>query len=291
MHFFARVFLPFLLFVYIAIETYLRLQHTSLCGEVGCALAGELLRFDHVYLNYFGLAGVFSLIIAGYLSRKIRFFDTLFFIMLYAGIAFEATIIGYQFIANPEPCLFCLSVFSSLLLIALFSQIRHFAVVLATVLFIFLGLNTLTIPKNRSFVTTPGLYLIQSETCSHCKRVKAYFSEHDIAYTPIASKEINARGFLKFVDIGTIPVLIIKEASSMTILKGDRKIIAYFDAQHKAEMVKDATESTPVQSSTLELSSDFLGAGGDAGCALTITETPSCADTNATPIPQHQGNR
>ena len=289
MHIFARIFLPSLLFVYIAIETYLRLQHTSLCGEVGCALAGELLRFDHIYLNYFGLAGVLSLIIAGYRSLKSSFFETLFFIMLYAGIAFEATIIGYQFIANPEPCLFCLSVFSSLLVIALFSQIKHFAVVLASVLFIFLGLKTLTIPQNRSFVTAPGLYLIQSETCSHCKKVKAYFSEHDIAYTPIASSEINARGFLKFVDISTIPVLIIKEHSSLTILKGDRKILAYFDTQHKEEVQEDEVEvaSMPVQSSTLELSSDFLGAGGDAGCALTITETPSCADDNATPIPQH----
>ncbi len=287
MHFFARVFLPFLLFVYISIETYLKLQHTSLCGEVGCALAGELLRFDHIYLNYFGLAGVLSLIITGYRSLKSRFFETLFFIMLYAGIAFETTIIGYQFIANPEPCLFCLSVFSSLLVIAFFSQMKHFAVVLAAVLFIFLGLNTLTIPQNRSFVTAPGLYLIQSETCSHCKKVKKYFSEHQIAYTPIASKEINARGFLKFVDIGTIPVLIIKEASGMTILKGDRKIITHFDAQSKEEVLKNEVDATPVQSSTLELSSDFLGAGGDAGCALTLTDTPSCADDNATPIPQH----
>jgi glutaredoxin len=287
MRFFARVFLPSLLLLYIAIETYLKLQDTSLCGAVGCALAGELLRFDHIYLNYFGLAGVLSLIIVGYRSLKSSFFETLFFIMLYAGIAFEATIIGYQFIANPQPCLFCLSVFSSLLVIALFSQMKHFAVVLASVLFIFLGLKTLTIPQNRPFVTTPGLYLIQSETCTHCKRVKAYFSEHDIAYIPIASSEINARGFLKFVDISTIPVLIIKEASSMTILKGDRKILAYFDAQRKEAVHEEEVAPMPVQSSTLELSSDFLGAGGDAGCALTITETPSCADDNATPIPQH----
>jgi len=279
--------LPFLLFVYIGIETYLRLQHTSLCGEVGCALAGELLRFDHIYLNYFGLAGVLSLIFTGYRSLKSRFFETLFFIMLYAGIAFETTIIGYQFIANPEPCLFCLSVFSSLLVIALFSQIKHFAVVLATVLFIFLALNTLTISQNRSFVTDPGLYLIQSETCSHCKKVKKYFSEHHIAYTPISATGINARGFLKFVDISTIPVLIINEASGITILKGDRKIIAYFDAQNKEEVLKDEGETAPVQSTALGFSSDFLGAGGDAGCALTITDTPSCTDDNATPIPQH----
>ncbi len=75
----------------------------------------------------------------------------------------------------------------------------------------------------------------------------------------------------------------------MTILKGDRKIIAYFDAQSKEEVQEEETKSTPVQSSTstLGLSADFLVAGGDAGCALTITEAPSCGETNATPLPQH----
>ena len=288
MRFFSRVFLPFLLLAYIGIETYLKLQHTSLCGEVGCKLAGELLRFDHIYLNYFGFAGVLSLLILGYRSLKSRFFETLFFIALYAAIAFEATIIAYQFIANPEPCIFCLSVFSSLLIIALFSQVKYFAIVIAAVLSILLGLSTLTIPQNRAFITTPGLYLIQSETCSHCKKVKKYFAEHHIDYTSISSKEINARGFLKFVDISSIPVLVIKDPLSITILKGDKKIIAHFEIQNEEEVLSPEILSSPVQSSTLELSSDFLSAGAeDAGCALTITETPSCEDDNATLTPQH----
>ena len=176
MRFFARVFLPFLLLVYIGIETYLKLQHTSLCGEVGCKLAGELLRFDLIYLNYFGLASVLSLLFLGYRSLKSTFFETLFFIVLYAAIAFEATILSYQFIVNSEPCIFCLGVFSSLLLIALFSQVKHFTIIIAAVLSILLGLSTLTIPQNRSFITIPGLYLIQSETCPHCKKVKEYFT-------------------------------------------------------------------------------------------------------------------
>jgi len=40
--------------------------------------------------------------------------------------------------------------------------------------------------------------------------------------------------------------------------------------------------AAPVENSTVELSSDFLSAGGDDGCALTITETPSCEDDNTT---------
>jgi len=287
MRFFSRVFLPFLLLIYIGIETYLKLQHTSLCGEVGCKLAGELLRFDHIYLNYFGLAGVLSLLILGYRSLKSIFFETLFFMLLYAGIAFEATIIFYQLIANPEPCIFCLSIFSSLLLIALFSHAKHFTIVIAAVIAIFLGLSALTIPQNRSFITTPGLYLIQSETCSHCKKVKAYFAQQQISYTPISAHEVNTRGFLKFVDIATIPVLVLNEPSGITLLKGDKKIIAHFEAQNEAEVVTPEAVATPAQSSTLELSSDFLGAGQDAGCAITITETPSCEEGNNTPTLQY----
>lgn len=287
MRFFSRVFLPFLLLSYIGIETYLKLQHTSLCGEVGCKLAGELLRFDYMYLNYFGLAGVLSLILLGYRSLKNSFFETLFFILLYSAIAFEATIISYQFIANPEPCIFCLSIFSSLLVIALFTQVKHFSIVIAAVFSILVGLSVLTIPQNRSFITTPGLYLIQSDTCSHCKKVKAYFAEHHMDYTSISSKEVNARGFLKFVDINSIPVLVIKSPSGISILKGDKKIIEHFETQAQKVVVTPEIILEPVQSSALVLSSSFLGAGQDAGCALTITEIPSCEEDNTTATLQY----
>jgi len=282
MRFFSRVFLPFLLLIYIGVETYLKLQHTSLCGEVGCKLAGELLRFNALYLNYLGLAAVFTLIFLGYRSLKSTFFETLFFMVLYAAIAFETTILSYQLIANPEPCLFCLGIWSSLLLIALFSHIKNFAVVIAFTVAILLALSTLTISKNKAFVSAPGFYLIQSETCSHCKKVKKYFTEHDIKYTPISTKEVNARAFLKFVDISTIPVLIMKKESGISLITGDKKIIAHFESQKEADVISSESIPAETQSNTIGLSSDFLSAGGDDGCALTITETPSCDDDNTT---------
>jgi len=284
MRFIARVFLPLLLLGYIATETYLKLQHTSLCGEVGCKLAGELLNFNALYLNYFGLAGVFVLMILGFLSLKNKFYESLFFIGLYGAIAFEATIISYQFIANPEPCIFCLGIFSSLLLIALTSNIKHFAITLATVLAIFIGLNTLAVTKNKVFATESGNYLIQSETCPHCKKVKTYLAEHNIPYTPISTQEASARSFLKFVGTSSIPVLIIKEKYETQLITGDKKIIEHFETK----TTPNESTQVPIQSSTLDLgtgglSSDFLSAGGDdEGCAITITETLDCTDTNST---------
>ncbi len=287
MRFFSRVFLPFLLLVYIAVETYLKFQNTSLCGEVGCKLAGELLKFDPIYLHYFGLVSVFVLVILGARSIKSTFFETLYFMVLYAAIAFEATILGYQFLSNPEPCLFCLGVFSSLLVIALFSHFKNFIVILAAILAVYIALNTLAIPKNKAYVTLPGNYLIQSDTCPHCIKVKTYFKDNNISYTPIQSKDVNARGFLKFVDISSIPVLVIKEPSSITILKGDKKIIAHFETKNEEEVLSPEILSAPLQISTLGLSSDFLSKGPSEDCALTITETPSCEDDNATRTPQH----
>jgi len=281
MRLFSRLFLPFLLFSYIATETYLKLQHSSLCGEVGCKLAGELLNFDALYLNYFGLVGIFILMILGFLSLKSKLFENVFFMGLYGAIAFEATILSYQFIANPEPCIFCLSIFSSLLLIALFSQWQRFTITLTTVIAIFVGLNTLAITKNKSFLPKDGNYLIQSESCSHCKKVKTYFAEQNITYIPISTKEASARSFLKFASISSIPVLILNEKLKRTLIVGDKNIIAYFDnkAQDTVAPSIQTEVETSVSSNTMELSPDFLSAGGTSdGCALTITQTPSCDD-------------
>jgi len=286
MHFFSRIILPFFLLIYIAIESYLKLHHTSLCGQVGCKLAGELLRFNPMYLNYFGVVSLFFLTIFGYLSLKHKLFETLFFTGLYAAIAFEATIISYQYIVNPEICLFCLGIFSSLLLIALLSHIKYFPFVIAGVLAIFIGLNTLSISKNKSYVTHEGLYLIQSETCGHCKKVKKYFAQHDIKYTAISIKEVNARAFLKFIDISTIPVLLIQKPTGIQILTGDKKILAYFKNPLPSTEIT-ASITVPQQNSSIGLPSELFNATSEPGCAITVTQTPACEDENNSQVSQY----
>ena len=276
MPFFARVFLPFILLSYIAVETYLKLQNTSLCGDVGCKLAGDLLRFDPLYLNYFGLAGVFSLLIFGYFSLKNKAIEKLFFIVLYSAIAFEATIISYQFMANPKPCIFCLGIFSSLLTIALFSKFKRFTLVLAVVLSIFLGMSTLAVVKNKSYISKQGLYLIQSKGCPHCTKVKKFFKEKNINYTPISISEVNARSFLKFLNISSIPVLLIKDPSGIKLLTGDKKIISHFKKETSIP-----SQEVPQSSSSVPLT-DLFEATTEPGCAITITETPSCENKKDT---------
>ena len=283
MRLFSRVLLPLLLFIYIAIETYLKLQHTSLCGEVGCKLAGELLKFDAIYLNYLGLVGVFSLIILGIISLKKPLAQNLFFLGLYTAIAFESTIISYQFMANSEPCIFCLGIISSLLMIALLNNPKNFVFVVFGVVAIFAGLSTLAITKNKTFMTTNNTYLINSKTCPHCQKVKSYMKEHNISYIPISTKEASARSFLKFANITSIPVLVVKTKEATTLIVGDKRIINYYK-KPKEVVSTDSHTSNNTSTSSLNLNNDFLHQDDEEGCTITVTAIPDCEKTDALPF-------
>ncbi len=280
---FSRVFLPFLLLFYISIETYLKLQHSSLCEAIGCKLAGELLKFDSIYLNYMGIVGVSILIIFGFLSRKIVLFEKLFFVSLYSAIAFESVILSYQFLVNPEVCVFCLGIFSSLIIIAIVSNIKNLFLVLpiaTIVVAIMVALSILSIPTNKTLITSNGNYLIQSPTCSHCKKVKKYFKEHSVKYEAIASTDVNAKALLKSIGITTIPVLIIKNGTEINIIKGDRDIIAHFDIP-KEKSIEDIMDiSTPQQSRVIDYT-DTFALTSDEGCSIEITQKSPCSDDNS----------
>ncbi|RUM70438.1 MAG: hypothetical protein DSZ08_04705 [Sulfurovum sp.] len=279
MPFFSRVFLPFLLLIYIAIETYLKLHHSSLCDATGCKLAGELLRFNPIYLNYLGLFFVSVLTLLGYASLKSNLAQRLFFMVLYASIAFETTIIGYQFIVNPEPCVFCLGIFSSLLLIALLARVKDFLFILSIVLAIFLALSTLAIPKNKTFMQNDGAYLIHSDSCPHCKKVKKYLSENHINYTPISVEEASARNVLKFMGIDSIPVLMVKDATEINVYRGDQAIISYYTQKSSSQK---NTSSASLEHNSLNVNDTFLKAGAKSdGCALSIVETTPCEDNTS----------
>ncbi len=274
MKLFSRVLLPLLLVIYIAVETYAKLHHTSICGTTGCKLAGELLRFNSLYLNYFGAAGALMIALFGWFSLRREGFEKLFYITLYAAIAFESIMIAYQVLANPEPCIFCLGVYGGLLAIALFSNWRYLLYAVPAITALYLSMASLSITQNRALMTEPGTYLIHSESCPHCKKVKNYFAEQDIEYKKISIYDTNARFFIKQLDINTIPVLVIKEKNSATILKGDKAIIAYFEK-------KSASENTAVP---IEESVPTGIYNQEEGCSASILQDTGCSETSEVPL-------
>ena len=281
MKLFSRVLLPLILLIYIAIETYAKLHHTSICGSTGCKLAGQLLNFPSLYLNFMGLAAVVGILILGWLSLKRPEWEKLFFIALYAAIAFETIMFAYQFLVNPEPCIFCAGVYSGLLLIALVSRPMYLLYALPVIASLWVALSTLAIPQNKDLVSQEGIYLIHSETCPHCKKVKAYFADHNISYHSIDVHTANARSLLKGLGIHEIPVLLMRNGVTTTVLKGDEPIIEHFQApqMRKTEQPTSATESvnTPLKAEASE------------GCSLdhqldAAPEESGCEQDSAVPL-------
>ena len=268
MKFFSRILLPLILLAYIAVETYAKLNHTSICGSEGCKLAGQLLNFPSLYLNYMGLAAVAGILILGWLSLKRPEFEALFFVALYAAIGFETIMFAYQFFVNPEPCIFCGGVYGLLLLIALVARPRYLLYALPAVLALWVALSTLSIPKNMELISQDGTYLIHSETCPHCMKVKAYFAEHHITYTPIDVHSANVRSLLKNLGIHSIPVLVIRSANATTVLKGDEPIIAHFSEAKSAPQASEAG-SVPLATDDTggcSLDNQLDGAPSESGC-------------------------
>jgi len=268
----SRVILPLLLLIYIAIETYAKLHHTSICGSTGCKLAGQLLLFPSIYLNYMGMAAAAGIMILGWLSLRNGAFEKLFFVALYAAIGFETIMFAYQYYVNPEPCIFCAGVYGSLLLIALASRPRYLLYALPGIAALWIALGTLAIPKNMSLITADGTYLIHSETCPHCKKVKEYFAGHDIDYTPIDVHSPNARSLLKSLGLGSIPDLVIKKGKTLTILNGDEAIIEHYETTESQTPVTDeeqpASDTPPLKADDAEgcsLDNQLDAAPGDEG--------------------------
>ena len=260
MKIFSRILLPLLLLLYIGYETWLKLHHQSLCSATGCKLAGELLRFPSLYLNYMGMAAVGAILILGILSLKKAAFERLYFIALYTAVSFESIMIGYQIFANPEPCLFCLGVYGGLLLIALTSRPRWFLYALPAITAIFFALGDLAIPRNAVLIHGDGLYLIASEHCPHCKKVKAYFAKEKISYHKLPVSDPSVRHLAKALGIEEIPILIRREGLHSEILVGDRTIIDAFE--------KKGAASKPASAPMPGSAEDLYAQPKAGGCSL-----------------------
>jgi glutaredoxin len=268
------VYLPLLFLIYLVVETVLKLNHSSLCHSKGCELAGGLLNIPAIELNYLGIAGAVLLLILGYLTYIRAFSKRYFFILLSSMIVFETIMIGYQYFASPMLCKFCLGVYGSLLTIAIFTMRERFFFLLPAIVAPLTALYLLAIPMSKSFITDNGNYLIQSQTCPHCKKVKEFLKSKNIEFKKLDAKSIEARNFIKYMAYKTIPVLIVKDGRDIKIINGDEDIIRYFETPKKESREdKDSSNSSTSTTAPVDLLS---GAGDSSGCGIELLEEKSC---------------
>ena len=276
----SAIIMPIILIAYVGTETWMKMQHSSLCESTGCKMADTLLNFNGIYLDFLGITAGMLMLVTAILWAKHEVFKPLFFVSLYSAIAFETVMIGFQAFANPELCKFCLGVYSILLLTAFLTERRYLLYATPAIIAIFAALSTLSIPKNMPIVTKDGIYLIHSEKCPHCKKVKAFFKDNNISYHPIAISNPNAKMSATSLGIMQIPIAIIKKDDKIEILKGDRDIINYFKKPNSSELKSSDKEDTESMNMPLR-ESDIYANPDEGGCTLSPLEKSSCEeDTN-----------
>jgi len=270
--------LPILFFIYNATETYLKLNHSSVCESKGCKLADLLLRYDSIYLNYAGTIGAFLIMLLGFIAYKRESFRKYFYFVVFIALLFETIMLSYQYYASPQMCKFCMGIYTFLVLILLFSAKRYFLVAIPAVLALLIAMSSLKIANTAPKVVADGVYLIQSPTCPHCKKVKKYLKEHSIEFNKIDIKEASAQNFITFLGYHTIPMLIVKNNSTVKIVNGDEDIISFYENKK----VISKSEETTQDDSAVKQSVDLFGnIGGDDGCGfLPIDKKESSCEDN-----------
>ena len=256
-----KVILPFLLFVYILAEIILKANNIELCSSTGCALAGDLLKFNSIYLNYLGMAGALALFILALIKGELA--QKLYSILLISMLFFESLLIASQINLNPEPCKFCLGVYAFLIIMAINDNAKRFLALLPAIAAIFVAFSILAIPKNKSIISKDGLYLIASKTCPHCKEAKKFLDSNNIEYKTISSKDLNAFYVAKTLSIKKIPIAIKKEENRFEIFVGVDEI--------KRAFKKQKSKIIPIQEKKVNYYKE-----NDEGCTLSIFEESSC---------------
>ena len=261
-----KAILPIFLFIYIVIDTILKQKGVEFCSSTGCKMAGQLLKFDSLYLNYLGAFGAFVLAILAFLKAN-RLFTWLSVTM----VIFESLLIASQLNLNPEVCKFCLGVYVFLWLILITANKKVALYTIAPAIAVFVAFSILAVPKNITLIKKDGLYLIASKSCPHCIKTREALDKSGVKYSVISSTNINAIYFAKSLNISHIPIAIEKKGSHITITVGDSDIIKKYTNQ---DILKNDKSSLSNQPST-PLTPTLNFNPQDEGCQLSIQEV-SC---------------
>jgi len=237
------ILLPILFFAYNLGETILKLNHSSFCESTGCAFAANLLRFDSLYLNYVGvLVGAFIMIL-GWLSYKNESYKKFFYLIVFTSLVFETIMLGYQYFAAPMMCKFCMGIWGFLFAIMIAASGRYALMAVPALIAPLVALSFLAIPKTQAYLVSDGRYLIQSPTCPHCKKVKAYFKEHDIAFTKLDINDPEAKNFATYLNYGSIPIMIEKKGNHIEMIHGDESILESFENEETSPKEEQKPEA------------------------------------------------
>lgn len=288
----------------IAVEiSLLLLGGKGLCASEGCELVDQLTTVSPVLFNLAGLF-FFLFLLPGwrYASNQTDIRAQLFRLLLLGGLVAEGVLIGFQFIVIDTFCLYCLIVFTCILLLNLLAGIRQLLAGLFLFATVLLAMSSLEFSQSAegsqtvtkgifasrpSPVATTTAHLFFSSACPHCKTVldvmvndpalNIHFNPTDsmsslevagVTLNPDYSPAAN-RAFLRSVGIDEIPVLLVHtDAGGYVLIRGEQTILHYLAGLHSSQ---PETILPPIGTSSVSSGADPLiplADPGDNACSI-----------------------
>ena len=276
----------------------------GLCASEGCQVIDQLTTISPVLFNLAGLF-FFLLLLPGwrYSGNQADIRAQLFRLLLLGGLVAEGVLIGFQLIVIDTFCLYCLIVFTCILLLNLLAGIRQLLAGLFLFATVLLTMSSLEFSQSADgsqtvsegiFASRPSptatttAHLFFSSTCPHCKTVldamvndpalTIHFNPTDsmsslevagVTLNPDYSAAAN-RAFLRSVGIDEIPVLLAHtDAGGYVLIRGEQTILRYLAGLHTAQ---PETVFPPIGTSFLSSGADPLiplAEPGDDACSIT----------------------
>ena len=263
---------------------YVLFQGGIYCLNEGCEIVERLTRVPPLYFNLAGLLYFSAIVFSLWQGRDGgKFWMRALRFLLLAGCAAEGVLISFQLFVSKAYCIYCLIIFSIIVLLNLLAGLREFfsgCALFATVLAVFsslqfVGREDFSLLEGSSAMLgkenqMPGHFLFFSSTCRHCEEVISHLKPEttcSIRFNPIDSPtnfslpgvrrfakyqpEVN-RAFLKHLDINEIPVMVVREEKKTTVMQGKQQIIDYL--QEKCLPGKSQLDSSSTNSSQSSVS-------------------------------------
>jgi hypothetical protein len=292
----------------------LHLQGSGICLDEGCHIVDSMTTVEPLYFNLAGLAFFlvvsFGLFLARRGSDNWRGFVSL---LLLAALAGEAVLLSFQMEIAQVYCSYCLVILSLVALCNLFLGLKQLAkglIVFSAVMLAFasldfgaaqngsISLNSGTMARFEPGGETEHHYtLFFSSTCNHCETIIEELetrSRCTVAFNPVDTittftfpgviftqeyrPQIN-RDFLKKLDISEVPVLLSREADSISIIRGESAIRTFLK-KHCAAVEPSPPPQPPPLGIGQSIPDDLPLTPQDDGCSI----LSDCEPQQSSPI-------
>ncbi len=224
--------------IYTIIEMVMQSFGSSICATEGCKVVSSHTRFGDMPILVIGLGLFVSLAVLNVLDSRLLSgrYGNIIDILLIAGLGAEGFFTGYQAFHIKTPCVFCLSIFGLVLLLAILRFMSGEKAVLAGLVSfaaVFLLLY-LVLPAGGigQLPRDARLMLFYSEDCRHCAEIKKKMEEAGIKAEHLKAGEY--ADFLKAAGIEHVPTLLVNEPYRKLYLTGKETIECFlFDEEDK----------------------------------------------------------